>query len=114
MKETWCSQSFSNVNDIVTLLLYSHLFHQNSHNIALEAHAIKASSFNGMTCTLFQKLSPERMAVAHFSPRDPDINLERQLSFKCNVTSNLSALALKVSILSRVLPVCIQLICHNL
>uniref|UniRef100_A0A671LK69 Adhesion G protein-coupled receptor A3 n=1 Tax=Sinocyclocheilus anshuiensis TaxID=1608454 RepID=A0A671LK69_9TELE len=67
----------------------------NSHNIALEAHAIKASSFNGMTCTLFQKLSPERTPVAHFSPRDPDINPERQLSFKCNVTSNLSALALK-------------------
>lgn len=70
----------------------------NSHNIALEAHAIKASSFNGMTCTLFQKLSPERTAMAHFSPRDPDINLERQLSFKCNVTSNLSALALKNTI----------------
>ncbi|KAI2662151.1 Adhesion G protein-coupled receptor A3 [Labeo rohita] len=69
----------------------------NSHNIALEAHAIKASSFNGMTCTLFQKVSPERTAMAHFSPRDPDINLERQLSFKCNVTSNLSALALKNS-----------------
>uniref|UniRef100_A0A8C1PM29 Adhesion G protein-coupled receptor A3 n=1 Tax=Cyprinus carpio TaxID=7962 RepID=A0A8C1PM29_CYPCA len=59
----------------------------NSHNIALEAHAIKASSFNGMTCTLFQKLSPERTPVAHFSPRDPDINPERQLSFKCNVTT---------------------------
>uniref|UniRef100_A0A8C2BE14 Adhesion G protein-coupled receptor A3 n=1 Tax=Cyprinus carpio TaxID=7962 RepID=A0A8C2BE14_CYPCA len=70
----------------------------NSHNIALEAHAIKASSFNGMTCTLFQKLSPERTPVAHFSPRDPDINPERQLSFKCNVTSNLSALALKNTI----------------
>uniref|UniRef100_A0A8C2DZY4 Adhesion G protein-coupled receptor A3 n=1 Tax=Cyprinus carpio TaxID=7962 RepID=A0A8C2DZY4_CYPCA len=67
----------------------------NSHNIALEAHAIKASSFNGMTCTLFQKLLQERTPVAHFSPRDPDINPERQLSFKCNVTSNLSALALK-------------------
>ncbi|XP_016346149.1 adhesion G protein-coupled receptor A3-like [Sinocyclocheilus anshuiensis] len=70
----------------------------NSHNIALEAHAIKASSFNGMTCTLFQKLSPERTPVAHFSPRDPDINPERQLSFKCNVTSNLSALALRNTI----------------
>ncbi|KTF91686.1 hypothetical protein cypCar_00019794, partial [Cyprinus carpio] len=67
----------------------------NSHNIALEAHAIKASSFNGMTCTLFQKLLQERTPVAHFSPRDPDVNPERQLSFKCNVTSNLSALALK-------------------
>uniref|UniRef100_A0A8C2DXZ9 Adhesion G protein-coupled receptor A3 n=1 Tax=Cyprinus carpio TaxID=7962 RepID=A0A8C2DXZ9_CYPCA len=70
----------------------------NSHNIALEAHAIKASSFNGMTCTLFQKLLQERTPVAHFSPRDPDINPERQLSFKCNVTSNLSALALKNTI----------------
>ncbi|XP_052456930.1 adhesion G protein-coupled receptor A3 isoform X2 [Carassius gibelio] len=67
----------------------------NSPNIALEAHAIKASSFNGMTCTLFQKVLQERTPMAHFSPRDPDIHPERQLSFKCNVTSTLSALALK-------------------
>uniref|UniRef100_A0A9J8DI09 Adhesion G protein-coupled receptor A3 n=1 Tax=Cyprinus carpio carpio TaxID=630221 RepID=A0A9J8DI09_CYPCA len=77
---------------------FAEKYKENSHNIALEAHAIKASSFNGMTCTLFQKLSPERTPVAHFSPRDPDINPERQLSFKCNVTSNLSALALKNTI----------------
>ncbi|XP_051546799.1 adhesion G protein-coupled receptor A3 [Myxocyprinus asiaticus] len=70
----------------------------NSHNIALEAHAIKASSFNGMTCTLFQKVAPDRTVMAHFTPRDPDMNLERQLNFKCNVTSNLSALALKNTI----------------
>lgn len=70
----------------------------NSHNIALESHAIKASSFNGMTCTLFQKFSPDRAVMAHFNPRDPDVNPERQLSFKCNVTSNLSALALKNTI----------------
>lgn len=82
---------------VVPILLYPCLFLQNSHNIALEAHAIKASSFNGMTCTLFQKVSPERTAMA----RDPDINLDRQLSFKCNVTSNLSALALKVSVCLR-------------
>lgn len=66
----------------------------NSPNIALEAHAIKASSFNGMTCTLFQKLSPERTVMAHHG----EISPERQLSFKCNVTSNLSALALKNTI----------------
>ncbi|XP_039525181.1 adhesion G protein-coupled receptor A3 [Pimephales promelas] len=71
---------------------------ENSHNIALEAHAIKASSFNGMTCTVFQKVSPERTPMAHFSPRDSDINPERQLSFKCNVTSNLSALVHKNAI----------------
>ncbi|TRY58868.1 hypothetical protein DNTS_027460 [Danionella cerebrum] len=64
----------------------------NSHNIALEAHALKASSFNGMTCTLFQKVSPERSIIPHHA----DIN---QLSFKCNVTSNLSALALKNTVL---------------
>jgi G protein-coupled receptor 125 len=71
---------------------------QNSHNIALEAHAIKASSFNGMTCTLFQKLMPERIALRDLGPRiDLDGNPDRQLSFKCNITSTLSSLALKVS-----------------
>ncbi|CAB1351702.1 unnamed protein product [Coregonus sp. 'balchen'] len=71
----------------------------NSHNIALEAHAIKASSFNGMTCTLFQKLMPERMALRDLGPRiDLDGNPDRQLSFKCNVTSTLSSLALKNTI----------------
>uniref|UniRef100_A0A8C8K4J2 Adhesion G protein-coupled receptor A3 n=1 Tax=Oncorhynchus tshawytscha TaxID=74940 RepID=A0A8C8K4J2_ONCTS len=68
----------------------------NSHNIALEAHAIKASSFNGMTCTLFQKLMPERIALRDLGPRiDLDGNPDRQLSFKCNVTSTLSSLSLK-------------------
>jgi hypothetical protein len=71
---------------------------QNSHNIALEAHAIKASSFNGMTCTLFQKLMPERVGIRDLGPRiDLDGNPDRQLSFKCNITSTLSSLALKVS-----------------
>ncbi|XP_016391032.1 adhesion G protein-coupled receptor A3-like, partial [Sinocyclocheilus rhinocerous] len=94
----WAEDDYSRCEYMkdVTRVLY--IINQNSHNIALEAHAIKASSFNGMTCTLFQKLSPERTPVAHFSPRDPDINPERQLSFKCNVTSNLSALALKNTI----------------
>lgn len=62
----------------------------------MEAHVIKASSFNGMTCTLFQKVAPERTMIPHLVNLNPDINLDRQLSFKCNVTSNLSALALKV------------------
>ncbi|XP_029615917.1 adhesion G protein-coupled receptor A3 [Salmo trutta] len=71
----------------------------NSHNIALEAHAIKASSFNGMTCTLFQKLMPERIALRDLGPRiDLDGNPDRQLSFKCNVTSTLSSLSLKNTI----------------
>uniref|UniRef100_A0A8C8MNP3 Adhesion G protein-coupled receptor A3 n=1 Tax=Oncorhynchus tshawytscha TaxID=74940 RepID=A0A8C8MNP3_ONCTS len=71
----------------------------NSHNIALEAHAIKASSFNGMTCTLFQKLMPERVGIRDLGPRiDLDGNPDRQLSFKCNITSTLSSLALKNTI----------------
>uniref|UniRef100_A0A4W5R7K4 Adhesion G protein-coupled receptor A3 n=1 Tax=Hucho hucho TaxID=62062 RepID=A0A4W5R7K4_9TELE len=71
----------------------------NSHNIALEAHAIKASSFNGMTCTLFQKLMPERVGIRDLGPRiDLDGNPDRQLSFKCNITSTLSGLALKNTI----------------
>ncbi|KAJ8262073.1 hypothetical protein GJAV_G00161870 [Gymnothorax javanicus] len=70
----------------------------NSPNIALEAHTIKASSFNGMTCTLFQKLTPERSGIRELAGRDSDINLDKQLSFKCNVTSTLSSLALKNTI----------------
>ncbi|KAG9339135.1 hypothetical protein JZ751_024166 [Albula glossodonta] len=69
-----------------------------SHNIALEAHTIKASSFNGMTCTLFQKLTPDRSGIRELGNRDSDLNLDKQLSFKCNVTSTLSSLALKNTI----------------
>ncbi|XP_067117851.1 LOW QUALITY PROTEIN: adhesion G protein-coupled receptor A3 [Osmerus mordax] len=71
-------------------------FSLNSHNIALEAHAIKASSFNGMTCTVFQRPTPERTALRDLGPRiDLDPGSDRQLSFKCNVTSTLSSLVLK-------------------
>lgn len=49
---------------------------QTSPNIALEAHAVRASDWNGMTCMLFQRLSPER---TH--------GQERHLTFKCNTTS---------------------------
>uniref|UniRef100_A0AAY4D8P7 Adhesion G protein-coupled receptor A3 n=1 Tax=Denticeps clupeoides TaxID=299321 RepID=A0AAY4D8P7_9TELE len=69
-----------------------------SHNIALEALPIKASTFNGLNCTLFQKVTLERSGMPHFSSRDPDINLDRQLSLKCNV-STLSSLALKNTII---------------
>ncbi|XP_048826754.1 adhesion G protein-coupled receptor A3 [Brienomyrus brachyistius] len=73
----------------------SQAYSTTSPNIALEAHAIKACAFNGMTCTLFQKLSPDRPPARELAGRDPDLGLDRQLSFKCNVTSNLSSLALK-------------------
>lgn len=58
---------------------------QTSPNIALEAHAVRASDWNGMTCMLFQRLSPER---TH--------GQERHLTFKCNTTS-FSSILHKVS-----------------
>ncbi|MGH0138927.1 UNVERIFIED_CONTAM: hypothetical protein FKN15_035618 [Acipenser sinensis] len=70
-----------------------------SPNIALEAHVIKSSSFTGMTCTVFQKVTVgDRTGLGEFGRRDPDINLDKQLSFKCNVTNTLSSLVLKNTI----------------
>uniref|UniRef100_A0A8C4X499 Adhesion G protein-coupled receptor A3 n=1 Tax=Erpetoichthys calabaricus TaxID=27687 RepID=A0A8C4X499_ERPCA len=69
-----------------------------SPNIALEAYVIKASSFSGMTCTVFQKLTIDRTILGEFGRRDPDMNLDKQLSFKCNVTHTLSSIALKNTI----------------
>lgn len=59
---------------------------QTSPNIALEAHAVRAADWNGMTCMLFQRPSPER------SPGG-----DRQLTFKCNTTSSFSSILHKVS-----------------
>ncbi|KAM6949461.1 adhesion G protein-coupled receptor A3 [Aplochiton taeniatus] len=62
-------------------------------NIAVEAHVIRVSSFNGMTCTLFQRPTPERKALRDLGPGiDLDAGADRQLSFKCNVTSTLSSI----------------------
>lgn len=59
---------------------------QTSPNIALEAHTVRASDWNGMTCMLFQRLSPERTP-----------GQDRQLTFKCNTTSSFSGILHKVS-----------------
>ncbi|XP_073502909.1 adhesion G protein-coupled receptor A3 [Phyllobates terribilis] len=67
-----------------------------SPNIALEAYVIKSSLFTGMTCTVFQKLAAsDRVVMADLGRRDPDGNLDKQLSFKCNMSSTFSAVALK-------------------
>lgn len=58
---------------------------QTSPNIALEAHAVRAGDWSGMTCMLFQRLSPER---TH--------GQERHLTFKCN-TTGFSSILHKVS-----------------
>ncbi|XP_010010671.1 PREDICTED: probable G-protein coupled receptor 125, partial [Nestor notabilis] len=67
-----------------------------SPNIALEAYVIKAAGFTGMTCTVFQKVATsDRTGLSDYGRRDPDGNLDKQLSFKCNVSNTLSSLALK-------------------
>ncbi|CAJ0949043.1 unnamed protein product, partial [Ranitomeya imitator] len=67
-----------------------------SPNIALEAYVIKSALFTGMTCTVFQKLAAsDRVVMADLGRRDPDGNLDKQLSFKCNMSSTFSAVALK-------------------
>ncbi|XP_048852042.1 LOW QUALITY PROTEIN: adhesion G protein-coupled receptor A3-like [Brienomyrus brachyistius] len=71
--------------------------HQASRNIALEAHILRASSFDGMTCMLFQKVAPDRGASPELGGREADGILDRQLSFKCDVTSTNSSAALKNS-----------------
>ncbi|XP_043369997.1 adhesion G protein-coupled receptor A3 isoform X2 [Dermochelys coriacea] len=70
-----------------------------SPNIALEAYVIKATGFTGMTCTVFQKVAAsDRTGLSDYGRRDPDGNLDKQLSFKCNVSNTLSSLALKNTI----------------
>uniref|UniRef100_A0A3Q2TTJ6 Adhesion G protein-coupled receptor A3 n=1 Tax=Fundulus heteroclitus TaxID=8078 RepID=A0A3Q2TTJ6_FUNHE len=59
-------------------------FSLTSPNIALEAHVLRVKDWNGTTCMLFQKASPERL----LSP-------ERQLSFKCNTDGSFSSVFYK-------------------
>ncbi|XP_034020577.1 adhesion G protein-coupled receptor A3 [Thalassophryne amazonica] len=59
----------------VPRLVTTQAFSLTSPNIALESHAVRVSNWNGMTCMLFQKPSPERTPL-----------LDRQLTFKCNTT----------------------------
>lgn len=79
------------------LTFFLSLLSQYSPNIALEAYVIKAAGFTGMTCTVFQKVAAsDRTGLSDYGRRDPDGNLDKQLSFKCNVSNTLSSLALKV------------------
>ncbi|XP_053560069.1 adhesion G protein-coupled receptor A3 [Bombina bombina] len=70
-----------------------------SPNIALEAYVIKSALFTGMTCTVFQKVAAaDRTVFADFGRKDPEGNMDKQLSFKCNVSSTFNSLALKNTI----------------
>lgn len=93
-----CSRIVETLQRIAILRLASGFYYTNSRNIAVEAHVIKASNFNGMTCTLFQKVAPEHLVNPYYGSSQSENNQELQLSFKCNVSSNLSALALKNTI----------------
>ncbi|XP_064419690.1 adhesion G protein-coupled receptor A3 isoform X2 [Latimeria chalumnae] len=77
----------------------AHVYSTYSPNIAVEAYVIKTNSFTGMTCTVLQKVtSGDRMGLPDYGRRDPEGTLDRQLSFKCNVTNTISSLALKNTI----------------
>lgn len=84
-------------NAYIFIVKFLLLLLQYSPNIALEAYVIKAAGFTGMTCTVFQKVATsDRTGLSDYGRRDPDGNLDKQLSFKCNVSNTLSSLALKV------------------
>lgn len=63
-------------------------FSLTSPNIAMEAHAVRLNEWNGMTCMLFQRPSPERTP-----------GQDRQLTFKCNTTSSFSSILYKNTVI---------------
>ncbi|XP_068611808.1 adhesion G protein-coupled receptor A3 [Brachionichthys hirsutus] len=83
-----CSRIIACLQKIaVYRLTTAHAFSLTSPNVALEAHAVRPGDWNGMTCMLFQRPSPERASR-------PD----RQLAFKCNTSSSFSSVLHKSTI----------------
>ncbi|XP_025293012.1 adhesion G protein-coupled receptor A3 [Canis lupus familiaris] len=100
-EEKACSRIVQCLQRIATYRLANgaHVYSTYSPNIALEAYVIKAAGFTGMTCTVFQKVAAsDRTGLSEYGRRDPDGNLDKQLSFKCNVSNTFSSLALKNTI----------------
>uniref|UniRef100_A0A5F4VT94 Adhesion G protein-coupled receptor A3 n=1 Tax=Callithrix jacchus TaxID=9483 RepID=A0A5F4VT94_CALJA len=96
-----CSRIVQCLQRVATYRLASgaHVYSTYSPNIALEAYVIKPTGFSGMTCTVFQKVAAsDRTGFSDYGRRDPDGNLDKQLSFKCNVSNTFSSLALKNTI----------------
>ncbi|XP_057402650.1 adhesion G protein-coupled receptor A3 isoform X4 [Balaenoptera acutorostrata] len=96
-----CSRIVQCLQRVATYRLATgaHVYSTYSPNIALEAYVIKAAGFTGMTCTVFQKVAAtDRTGFSDYGRRDPDGNLDKQLSFKCNVSNTFSSLALKNTI----------------
>ncbi|XP_053272565.1 adhesion G protein-coupled receptor A3 [Pleuronectes platessa] len=85
---TACSRIVACLQKIaVYRLATAQAFSLPSHNIALEAHTVRANDWNGMTCMLFQRPSPERA-----------LNQDRQLTFKCNTSSAFSSVLHKSTV----------------
>uniref|UniRef100_A0A3P8VE06 Adhesion G protein-coupled receptor A3 n=1 Tax=Cynoglossus semilaevis TaxID=244447 RepID=A0A3P8VE06_CYNSE len=83
-----CSRIVACLQKIAVYRLASaQAFSLTSPNIALEAHSVRANEWNGMSCMLFQRLSPERTP-----------NQDRQLTFKCNTTSSISSILYKSTV----------------
>ncbi|XP_027894456.1 adhesion G protein-coupled receptor A3 isoform X1 [Xiphophorus couchianus] len=76
-----CSRIIASLQKISAYRLSTaQAFSLTSPNIALEAHTVRVNDWNGMTCILFQRPSPERLP-GH----------DRQLTFKCNTTSSFAS-----------------------
>lgn len=65
------------------------MFSQVSRNIALEAFMIKPSSFTGMTCTAYQKISAnsDKSVTPDLGRWEANHNSDLYLNFKCNTGS---------------------------
>ncbi|XP_043952708.1 adhesion G protein-coupled receptor A3 [Gambusia affinis] len=80
-----CSRIIACLQKIsVYRLATAQAFSLTSPNIALEAHTVRVNDWNGMTCMLFQRPSPERLP-GH----------DRQLTFKCNTTGSFASVFYK-------------------
>ncbi|XP_008434030.1 adhesion G protein-coupled receptor A3 [Poecilia reticulata] len=83
-----CSRIIACLQKIsVYRLATAQAFSLTSPNIALEAHTVRANDWNGMTCMLFQRPSPERLP-GH----------DRQLTFKCNTTGSFASVLYKSTV----------------
>lgn len=86
---TACSRIIACLQKIaVYRLATAQAFSLTSPNIALEAHTVRINDWNGMTCMLFQRPTPERTP-----------GQDRQLTFKCNTTSSFSSILHKNTVI---------------
>lgn len=84
-----CSRIIACLQKIaVYRLATAQAFSLTSPNIALEAHTVRINDWNGMTCMLFQRPTPERTP-----------GQDRQLTFKCNTTSSFSSILHKNTVI---------------